>query len=153
MTELDPPVWLRPTERADLEFVLRLERSSENRPFIAQWSSARHVDAIDRPDREHWVIERRLGSTPTGYLIAFNLIPAGFGVYVKRIVIAEKSRGLGRMAMRLFVQHAFDDLGAPFVWLTVFAENTRAQRSMDCRARIASATCCAARNCELKTIT
>jgi len=48
---------------------------------------------------------------------------------VKRIVAAEKSRGVGREALRAFTRHAFDDLGARAVWLSVFAENVRAQRS------------------------
>ena len=50
-------------------------------------------------------------------------------MYVKRIVVADKSRGLGREALGRFARHAFDDLGAAHVWLTVYRENERAQRS------------------------
>jgi RimJ/RimL family protein N-acetyltransferase len=48
---------------------------------------------------------------------------------VKRIAIADKSRGLGREALGWFVRHAFEELDAPHVWLTVYRDNERAQRS------------------------
>jgi diamine N-acetyltransferase len=120
---------LRATSITDLDFVLGLERHPDNRPFIGQWTPDEHRAAIDRADREHWIIEGGPGGARIGYLIAFDLRAPGLGVYVKRIVVADKSRGLGRGALRVFVQHAFEDLSAEFVWLTVYRENERAQRS------------------------
>jgi diamine N-acetyltransferase len=118
---------LRATAEADLDFVLALERDPENTPFIGQWSRDEHRDAIARADREHWILLEDAGS-PTGYLIAYDLTRADCGVYVKRIVAARKSGGVGRAALRRFAAHAFDDLGAPRVWLNVHRENVRGQR-------------------------
>jgi len=131
-------VALRPTEHDDLAFVLELERQPENAAFIGQWSETEHAEAIARADREHWVIEASQAPERAGYLISYDLRRAGLGVYVKRIVVSTKSRGLGRSALGLFLDHAFADLSAPFVWLSVFADNTRAQRcyaSLGFRAR------------------
>jgi diamine N-acetyltransferase len=122
-----PDIRLRPTRSDDLDFVLALERDIENTPFIGQWSREEHEAAIARPDREHCIIER--SGAAAGYLIAYDLVAAGFDVYVKRIVVAEKSRGLGRQALRAFARHAFADLGARSIWLSVFADSVRAQRS------------------------
>jgi len=118
---------LRPTAEADLDFVLALERDPENTPFIGQWSRDEHLDAIARADREHWILLDDAG-LPIGYLIALDLRPARCGVYVKRIVAARKSGGVGRAAMRRFAAHAFGKLGAPHLWLNVHQENLPGQR-------------------------
>jgi hypothetical protein len=120
---------LRPTTADDLDFVLALERDAENAPFIGRWSREEHADAIAASDREHWIIARASDGARLGFLLAFDLRAPGFGVYVKRIAISEKSRGLGREALGRFARHAFDDLQASHLWLTVFPENERAQRS------------------------
>jgi RimJ/RimL family protein N-acetyltransferase len=122
-------VTLRPTAAADLDFVLATERDPENSQFIGQWSRAQHRAAIESPEREHWLIARSHDGSPLGFLLAFDLRARGMGVYVKRIAISEKSRGLGREALGRFARHAFDDLHASHLWLTVFPSNERAQRS------------------------
>jgi ribosomal protein S18 acetylase RimI-like enzyme len=122
-------VTLRPTRPEDLDFVLALERDPENSPFIGRWTRAEHAAAIAARDREHWLIARAHDGSPLGFLLAFDLRAAGLGVYVKRIAISEKSRGLGREALARFARRAFGELGASHLWLTVFPDNERAQRS------------------------
>ncbi|MEX2206542.1 MAG: GNAT family N-acetyltransferase [Myxococcota bacterium] len=122
-------VRLRPTTHADLDFVFALERIPENAEFVGQWSREEHAAAIERPDREHWIIERVPGAQRAGFLIAFDLVARGFGAYLKRIVVDEKSRGLGREALARFLDHARLDLEAPYVWLNVATDNARAQRA------------------------
>jgi diamine N-acetyltransferase len=120
---------LRPTAEADLDLVLALESDPANSPYIGRWTRAEHAAAIAAPDREHWTIERASDGERIGYLIAFDLRARGHGAFVKRIVVSDKGRGLGRAALGRFVAHAFDELGAPRVWLSVYRENERAQRS------------------------
>jgi RimJ/RimL family protein N-acetyltransferase len=120
---------LRPTLASDLDFVLALERDPQNAPFIGQWTREQHLAAIAAADREHWLILRAYDGAPLGFLLAFDLRAAGLGVYVKRIAISEKSRGLGREALGRFARRAFGELGASHVWLSVFPQNERAQRS------------------------
>lgn len=123
-----PRVRLRPSTHADLDFVLALERKPENAGFVGQWSRDEHESAIARPDREHWIIERASNAERAGFLIAYDPVARGFGAYVKRIVVDEKSRGLGREALARFLEHARHALRAPYVWLNVSADNARAQR-------------------------
>lgn len=121
-------IGLRATREADLDFVLGLERHPENTPFIGQWSREEHADAIARKDREHWLVVAPEEPAPLGYLIAYDLTAAGCGAYVKRIVVAGKGAGVGRGAVRAFADHAFSELGASHVWLSVYASNLRGQR-------------------------
>lgn len=122
---------VRPAQASDLDFVLTLEQHPENQPFIAQWSRTEHLLAIQRSDREHWVIERSSDASRFGYIIVYVLIDEGLGVYIERIVVSEKSQGTGRLALARVVDHAFRGLGAPSVTLAVYADNERAQRSYE----------------------
>jgi ribosomal protein S18 acetylase RimI-like enzyme len=118
----------RPTRDEDLDFVLALESQPENARFVGQWSRDEHRDAMARPDREHWILADARSRERLGYLIAFDLRAQHCGVYVKRIVSDVKSKGVGREAMRGFAHHAFEDLAAPFVWLSVDQDNERGKR-------------------------
>jgi ribosomal protein S18 acetylase RimI-like enzyme len=120
-------VTLRPTRAEDLDFVLAQERDPDNTPYIGHWTRAEHLAAIAAADREHWIIERLGDGARAGFLIAYDLRAAGHGVYVKRVAVVEKSRGLGRAALALFVARAFGELGSSHVWLNVRHANTRAQ--------------------------
>jgi RimJ/RimL family protein N-acetyltransferase len=128
MSAEDEPA-LRPTRTEDLDFVMALERDPENSPFVGQWSRAEHQDAIARSDREHWILERPAERARLGFAITYDLRAAGHGVYLKRIVVAEKSRGVGRRAVARLAERAFREHGASHLWLRVRPENARAQRA------------------------
>jgi diamine N-acetyltransferase len=123
-----PPVGLRATAAADLDFVLALERHPEQASFIGQWSRAEHAEAIARADREHWIVADAGSGAALGYLIAYDLTAWGCGAYLKRIVVGEKGAGLGRAALRRFAAHTFEELRAPYLWLAVYPHNVRGQR-------------------------
>lgn len=120
---------IRLTRLEDLDIVIGLETDPDNQQYIGSWSVAKHAATIDRSDREHWIIEDDSTNEILGYLIVYDLTKEGNGVYVKRIAVTQKGTGIGRVAMQIFVAHAFDALGADFVWLAVRPDNERAQRS------------------------
>ncbi len=122
-------IGLRRTAAADLDFVLALEHHPDQRSFIGQWTRDQHLETIARSDREHWIIERKEDESALGYLIAYDVRESGYGVYIKRIAIADKSQGIGREAIREFFAHAFRDLRAASVCLAVRHHNARAQRA------------------------
>jgi diamine N-acetyltransferase len=120
-------VTLRPSRPADLAFITQLERDPENRDFIGQWSDAEHLAAIERENRrEHWIIEH--DGLPAGYLIAYDCRELGAGFHVKRLLVEEKNRGIGREALGLFDARVFALEGVSCVWLIVRDWNTRAQK-------------------------
>jgi diamine N-acetyltransferase len=117
-------VTLRPTARADLDFVTALERRDDNRDFIGQWSDWEHLAAIEgRNGRRHWVIER--DGERAGYLIAYDCRAGGAGFYVKRILVDSKDRGTGTAALQGFIARAFARPDAGCVWLMVREANAR----------------------------
>ena len=119
-------VTLRPTREGDLGFVTALERRPDHLDAIGQWSDEQHRDAILRRDaREHWIIER--DGKPAGYLIAYDNRAKGTGIYVKRILVADKERGTGQAALAAYLADAFARPGCDAVWLIVRNDNARAQ--------------------------
>jgi RimJ/RimL family protein N-acetyltransferase len=134
VTESDGQSWiaddivLRRTTAADLDFVIELERDAENAQFIGQWSLDEHRAALSQPDREHWMVLGDRGER-LGYIILYDARAVGQAVYVKRIVVGQKSSGIGRRALGVLLRHAFSDLHAEFVSLAVFPQNERAQRA------------------------
>jgi ribosomal protein S18 acetylase RimI-like enzyme len=122
-----PEVALRPTRADDLAFVMELERQPDNRDFIGQWSDAEHLAAIARENgREHWVIESE--GERAGFLIAYDCRAHDAGFYVKRLLVADKERGLGTAALRQFLARVRPVEGVSCVWLIVRHWNTRAQK-------------------------
>ncbi|HSW83635.1 MAG TPA: GNAT family N-acetyltransferase [Usitatibacter sp.] len=121
---------LRPSTRADLDYITALERRDDNREHIGQWSDWEHLSAIDRRNgREHWIIER--DSTPAGYLIAYDCRAKDAGIYVKRILVADKEKGTGSEALRRFIDFAFSRDGVSCVWLLVRKANARGRHVYD----------------------
>jgi diamine N-acetyltransferase len=117
---------LRSSCPEDLAFVTTLERMAGNRDFIGQWSDAEHLAAMGSEVRSHWIIESPEGE-PAGYLIAYDCVDAGCGIYVKRILVKDKGRGIGRAALARFVEDSFARTEVALVWLIVFERNARAQ--------------------------
>ena len=117
---------LRPATVADLPFITTLERLPESREHIGQWSDDEHREAIERrAGREHWIIERE--GAPAGYLIAYDATDRAAGIYVKRILVADKERGTGTAALTGFLDDACARNGVEFVWLMVRERNERGQ--------------------------
>jgi len=116
---------LRPSLAADIPFITSLERHPDNRELIGQWTDEQHLAAIEGRDRwRHWIIER--DGKPAGYMIPRDCRAAGAGIYLKRILVADKERGTGQAALKRLVDRAFAE-GAGEVWLIVRDVNARAQ--------------------------
>ena len=122
------PLRLRPTRTEDLDFVLRIEADPDYSRFIGSWSHAEHAAAFESPGTEHQILESRDGEAPCGYVITHDLRRSGHGVYLKRLAVRPRGKGLGREALRLVAEHAFRELGASHLWLAVRANNEGAAR-------------------------
>ena len=79
-----------------------------------------------RADRQHLVMVADEGD-PLGYLIAYDVVGEGYGLYIKRIAVAERSQGVGRAAFAQFAERAWTT-DAPLISLAVRPHNERAQR-------------------------
>ncbi|PCJ69884.1 MAG: hypothetical protein COA62_10305 [Rhodobiaceae bacterium] len=123
-----PDITLRPTSGDDLDFVLGAEGDPANSQFIGSWSREEHGEAISHSKYFHLLILQN--QQPVGYLIAIDLQDQKQGVFLKRIVVSMKGKGVGRQAIVAFIESL--TLMQPCnLWLAVDAENTRARRTYE----------------------
>ncbi|MGB3493818.1 MAG: GNAT family protein [Elainellaceae cyanobacterium] len=143
MAQRSPNLTLRPTVDADLDFVMAAEGHPDNRPFVGQWSRQEHADACTDPDHRHYILhgDQNAGSNPkslqanvdpvvtarVGYLMMQGMTDPHLTLQIRRIVVTEKGKGYGRMALRLAKQIAFEKFSTHRLWLDVKTHNPRAR--------------------------
>lgn len=118
-------VTARPSTLDDLVFVMAAERAPDSAPFVLQWPREKHVEAMTDPAYAHWILEH--AGRPVGYVILMDLFNPHASLQLRRLVVTEKGRGIGRMAVRLVKAAAFERFGAHRLWLDVMEHNSRAQ--------------------------
>jgi diamine N-acetyltransferase len=118
---------LRDTTSGDLDFVLRAESDPDAAPFIVRWDRARHERAIRDPDEAHLLILDRRRAL--GFVLLAGLDTDPDSVELRRIVVVHRGQGVGRRALTMVLDYAFDRLGAQQVWLDVMVNNIRARRA------------------------
>jgi diamine N-acetyltransferase len=117
---------IRKTALQDLEFVLVVEQDEVNKPFIAQWTSRQHQDALYDDNMLHLIIEDTEGKK-VGYAILIGLKEPNHSLCIKRITVNSKGFGYGKEAIRLLIQWVFEHTLTHRLWLDVKHFNHRAQ--------------------------
>ncbi len=123
-------VRLRPTMASDIRYVLSLEQDLVNLPFITPWDAPQHEAAIRFPDMRHFIVEGldpARGLAAVGFAILIGCRSQHGSIELKRLVIADKSVGFGRSAVRVLKKVAFDEFKAHRFWLDVKSGNPRAK--------------------------
>lgn len=118
---------LRHTRETDLDAVLAIERHPDNAPFVGQWPREQHDLTLKREGAEHLVVTTA-DNAVAGYLIAYDLAADGFGVWIQRIAVTDKSHGVGRAVLSAYLGDAMDRLSTELTTLDVMRTNHRAQR-------------------------
>ena len=121
-----PRVRLRPTMLSDLDFVATVEQDARNLPFITPWERTQHEGAVRFPDFRHFIVESGAAYERTGFVILQGCRNPHGSVELKRIVLQDKGRGVGRACVRQLKAMAFGDLRAHRFWLDVKSLNGRA---------------------------
>jgi RimJ/RimL family protein N-acetyltransferase len=135
-------VWLRPSERSDIDLFLRWFGDAETTSYLAlrapmgrpseeQWFQ-RMVERQGK-DMYHFVICLLADDRPIG-TIGLEEIDHANGSAAVGIMIGEQSlwgHGLGTDAMNALVDFAFGELRLERVWLHVYDYNERGRRSYE----------------------
>ena len=119
---------LRETMFADLDCVLSIEADTNNAQFLSPWLRDRHQQAIENPDEAHWLIVDAGSDKPLGFVLLAGLTNSHGSVELRRIVVADKGKGIGRAGLRIVTQRVFEEFGAHRLWLDVKEFNHRARR-------------------------
>lgn len=116
---------LREARSEDLPFIVELELRFSKLGFVGTDDLFTHQQALTDPDCVYWIVEDQ--GSPAGHVILRGLQSVDRCVELKRIVIGDPGRGLGRLALEAVVSKVFHRFGAHRLWLDVFEHNARAR--------------------------
>lgn len=116
---------LRRATLDDLRFLLDLERRFCGLGFVGSDDARTHERQMADADCFYWIVEAK--SERAGYVVLRGLKSINRCLELKRIVIAEPERGLGRGVLRAVIDKVFRELSAHRLWLDVYDDNHRAR--------------------------
>jgi RimJ/RimL family protein N-acetyltransferase len=116
-------ITFRPTAEADLDYIMKMERTPENASFVRQWPIEQHQSAISDENMAHLIVQKSSDNKAIGYIILIGLKNPDKSIEFKRIVIEEKNEGFGKESLQLVKKTAFENLGAHRLWLEVMEHN------------------------------
>ena len=116
--------------RADasaIPFIMATERTDGFDQFVGRWDEAKHRAAL--ADGRHAYFIARQNGVPVGFAILRDWASPERVTLVKRIAVDAPGRGHGRSLLATVVDAAFRETDAWRLWLGVFPDNVRAQKS------------------------
>lgn len=126
MNKKSKKINVRNTSKDELDYVIKLESSPENRKNVFQWSEKKHEEIINNPDTEHLIIEDE-NRNKIGYAIIVGLQSDNKSIELRRVVIGKKNQGYGTEFLNLMKEYTFEDLKFHKLWLDFFSTNRKVE--------------------------
>ncbi len=123
---MTPERLLRSATEADIPELLALERGTEARLYVGQWSEERHRATRTGGDALYLVADGTAGGL-AAFAILRGLSETSRAIELKRLVVGRPGQGLGRRLLGEIQRMAFEELGAHRLFLDVFEDNARAR--------------------------
>ena len=108
---------------SDIEEIIAIESHPDNRDFIWIGTVREHQNEIQDPDHMLLIFRAKADGSTAGYaLIRLNRHSHLFEI--RRIVITDKGKGLGKESMQELIRYAFEETDTNRLWLDVYPDNT-----------------------------
>ena len=115
---------IRKATEDDIFFIRALELDPANL-YVHSWDEATHRHNMADP-HHHYLIAEDVEHHRLGYAILIDGDVPG-RVEWKRIIVARRGDGIGKVFMAAVLDYFFTTRGAEVVWLDVYEKNTRAR--------------------------
>lgn len=113
------------TKTSDIATIIAMENDSENAQFISPNTKQEHLALIQDDNVDHLML--KMNSRTIGFVVLTGKKNRNRSLEFRRIVINEKGRGYGRLAIKKIIQYSFEELNAHRLWLDVLENNARAR--------------------------
>lgn len=108
--------------KSDIDSIIEIENSKENRNFIWQGTYQQHLEEIKDENYLLFRFNKKENGEMVGYaLIVLNSESEIFEL--RRIAVSEKGGGYGREAMNALIKFAFEEKNTNRFWLDVYPDN------------------------------
>ncbi|HMK78585.1 MAG TPA: GNAT family protein [Xanthobacteraceae bacterium] len=121
------PLTVTRADASAIPFIMATERTAGFEQFVGRWDEAKHRAALG--DGRHVYFLAQQHGAPVGFAILRDWDSAERVTLVKRIAVGHPGRGHGRALLATVVDAAFSETRVWRLWLGVFPDNIRAQRS------------------------
>lgn len=123
---MNQQIFFQDTTPDDIPMILQMESDQDNSAFIFPNTEAQHLELIQDSDIKHCLIKTKEGLT-VGFVIIAGLDNNNRSVEFRRIVIHQKGKGYGRLAIQEIKRLCFEELNCHRLWLDVLEINSRAR--------------------------
>ena len=107
-----------------LDLISSIEKNNSN--FVFVWPKERHMEAITRMDELHISVVKAESSELVGYIILGGIGGEDRSLEFRRMAIADKGKGYGRISVRFIKKYCFEVLKYHRLWLDAYTDNERA---------------------------
>jgi len=118
---------VRRADASAVAFVMSTERTAGFEAFVGRWDEAKHRAAL--ADGRHAYFVAHQQRDPVGFAILRDWGSVERVTLVKRIAVCRPGEGIGRALLGAVVDAAFTETDVWRMWLGVFPDNIRAQKS------------------------
>ena len=122
MTEIQ----IHKTRATDIDEIVLMENNTENSQLIFPNSKDEHINLINDGNIEHLLLKSE-NNVIVGFVILAGLKDRNKNIEFRRIIIKEKGKGFGRIAIKKIKQYSFKRLNCHRLWLDVLETNERAR--------------------------
>ena len=108
---------VRATE-ADIPFIMATERLPGNEGLVGRWEREEHQRALADGSNAYFV--GVADAAPVGFVIVQHWASAGGATLIRRIIVADRGKKIGRELLSQVIDTIFAETAASRVWLNVF---------------------------------
>ena len=116
---------IKPTKPENIPAIRTLEIPDAY--WICPYTYEQHIAWMEAEDSAHFSLFIEEKEEPVGFFLIRGLKNDHLSLELKRIVIGEKGKGLGRFCIKWIKKYCFEELKFHRLWLDVFTDNERAQ--------------------------
>jgi len=110
----------------DIPFIMATERLPGNEGLVGRWEREEHERALADAGNAYFI--GLVADRPVGFVIVQRWAPKSRGTLIRRIIVAETGKKVGRELLSNVIDTIFAETKAHWLWLNVHADNVRAQR-------------------------
>lgn len=115
---------VRDAVEGDISYIMNLESEDSNKQFVFQGTYEEHRKEIELDEYLLGIICEKDTYKKLGYILC-HIDNKSKVFELRRIVVEEKSRGIGRETLENLIKYAFEILKLNRFWLDVYSNHTR----------------------------
>lgn len=117
-------IGVRSAVEDDISYIIDLENEDYNKQFVFQGTYEEHTKEIELEEYLLGIIYEKDTNKRAGYILC-HIDNKSEVFELRRIVIGEKGRGIGKETLEALIKYVFETLKLNRFWLDVYSDHSR----------------------------